>query len=159
MIIGDPFNFAIQFDVVKNWNAQGDLWRNGVFRMYLNGGVVFDFLDVVELRTTVGFYSKLPFKLLSPNERFGNARTLFCESNDYFVGDGVSLNSAICDLACTAMGGRECYVYYEACLENDRFIWSVDGGVTVSDALLPLGTLEKVIGEISKVDLSNGVFN
>lgn len=153
MIIGNPYNFAIQFDVVEAWNTPGDLWRNGVFRMYLNGVSVFDVLDVVELRTTIGFYSKLPLELLTPGEHLGSAHAVYTESNEYFVGDEDCLSSAICNLTCTAMGDRECYVYYEAGLDSDRFIWSVDEGLTVNDVLLPAGSLEKVVREISEINL------
>ena len=51
MIFGNPDSFALQFDIVDGWNVPGDIWRNGIFSMYLGGGRVFHFVDVVELRT------------------------------------------------------------------------------------------------------------
>ncbi|WP_197715391.1 Imm42 family immunity protein [Aquitalea magnusonii] len=31
MIFGEPFYFALQFDVVEAWNSPESIWRNGLF--------------------------------------------------------------------------------------------------------------------------------
>jgi hypothetical protein len=41
MIFGNPDSFALQFDIVDGWNVPGDIWRNGIFSMYLGGGECF----------------------------------------------------------------------------------------------------------------------
>ena len=49
MIYGDPFRFALQFDVVESWNEPGDIWKNGLFALYIEGDKVFDVVDSFEL--------------------------------------------------------------------------------------------------------------
>lgn len=62
MIVGDPFYFALQFDTVGAWNSSRDIWKNGLFYLYIDGSRVFDVVDVLELKTTVGFYRNLPIE-------------------------------------------------------------------------------------------------
>ncbi|MEN1833480.1 immunity 42 family protein [Pseudomonas lijiangensis] len=154
MILGDPYAFAVQFDVVESWNIQGDSWRNGVFVLYVDGQKVFDHLDVVELRTTIGFYSGLPLESLGCGEVESDFTMLYREAESYFTGEGESLSEGLCSLTCTAMEDRGCYVYFQRCAESDRFVWSVNGGVDISEAIFPQGTLRSVLVQLSGVNIS-----
>jgi len=55
MIYGDPFNFALQFDVVETWNTPGDIWKM-FFSLYVNGNKLFDVVDIFELTTTFSLF-------------------------------------------------------------------------------------------------------
>ena len=58
MIFGDPFLFSIQIDIVKEWNAENNYWRNGLISLYLNGSREFSLVDACEIRTNFSFYKK-----------------------------------------------------------------------------------------------------
>ena len=61
MIYGDPFKFALQFDIVDTWNVRGSEWKNGIFALYVDGSRLFALVDPVELRTTFDFFKQIPF--------------------------------------------------------------------------------------------------
>lgn len=154
MILGDPYAFAVQFDVVESWNIPGDSWKNGVFILYVDGQRIFDCLDVVELKTTLGFYSGLPLESLGYGEVESDFVALYREAESYFTGDGESLSEGLCSLTCTAMEDRGCYVYFQRCTEGDRFVWSINGGANISEAIFPSGTLKSVMDRLSAVNMS-----
>ncbi|WP_368669372.1 Imm42 family immunity protein [Histophilus somni] len=35
MIIGDPFKFAIGFNLIKEWNEDSTPWINGIYDIYI----------------------------------------------------------------------------------------------------------------------------
>lgn len=56
MIVGDPFLFAIQFDIVDEWNEETrDSWTNGLFDIYINGERYPQELSEVELNGDLSF--------------------------------------------------------------------------------------------------------
>lgn len=128
MIYGDPFYFALQFDVVNAWNTAGDIWKNGLFSLYINGGKVFDIVDVFELKTTFSFYSKAPIDDLNVNDSGVEAVVLYKNARDYFIGDGEMLIDGLFDMTCTAMGDNGCYLYFIKTSNGDRLVWSTDRG-------------------------------
>lgn len=146
MIYGDPFKFALQFDVVEAWNEQGSFWKNGLFAIYIGGARLFSLVDAVELRIALGFFKKIPFGKV----KFGNADlaaiNVFENAHEYFMGDGDELMEGVLCLTCTAMGDEGLNVYLMKSPTGDRLIWSSDGGETVSECLLDKGVVAAVIG-------------
>lgn len=60
MIYGDPFKFALQFDIVDTWNLRGSEWKNGIFALYVDGSRLFALVDPVELLQHLISLSKYP---------------------------------------------------------------------------------------------------
>ncbi|WET39805.1 immunity 42 family protein [Citrobacter enshiensis] len=148
MIYGDPFIFAFQFDVVESWNTPGDIWRNGMFSLYIEGNKLFDVVDVFELTTTFSFYSKATITDLSVNDLSIDAIALYKNARNYFIGDGEVLIDGLFDLTCTAMGDNGCYLYFLKTSNGDRLVWSTDCGRKVKEAILPRGTVHSVINQL-----------
>lgn len=148
MILGDPFYFALQFDVVESWNSPGDTWKNGLFSLYVGGQRVFGFVDVFELRTTFGFYCQAPVDKLCPNDVVIDGATLYRNAEDYFTGEGEELIDGLFDMTCTAMGDNGVYLYFLKTGSGDRLVWSIDDGASVSEIMLAPGTICGVIEEL-----------
>lgn len=148
MIYGDPFCFALQFDVVEDWNVPKDIWMNGVFSLYVEGNKLFDVVDVFELTTTFSFYSKAPINDLYVNDVDVDAIELYQNAWDYFIGDSDELIDGLFDMTCTAMGDNGCYLYFLKTSNGDRLIWSIDRGKKISETTLPPGTIQSVIDKL-----------
>ncbi|WP_288821596.1 immunity 42 family protein [uncultured Leclercia sp.] len=148
MIYGDPFLFALQFDVVESWSTPDSIWKNGLFSLYVEGNKLFDIVDVFELTTTFGFYSNAPIKDLSVNDLAIDAIALYKNARDYFIGDGELLIDGLFDMTCTAMGDNGCYLYFIKTSNNDRLIWSSDRGENINETMLPPGTIHCVINKL-----------
>lgn len=84
MIYGDPFIFALQFDVVEAWSAPGDIWKNCLFLLYIDGQRLFGNINPVELKTTFGFYSNAPLDKLGVNDSSIDAHGLYQNAASYF---------------------------------------------------------------------------
>ncbi|EDU7996622.1 hypothetical protein CSM15_005098 [Salmonella enterica subsp. diarizonae] len=153
MIYGDPFIFAFQFDVVESWNTPGDIWRNGMFSLYVEGEKLFDIVDVFELKTTFGFYSKANIHDLNVNDLTIDAKALFKNAWDYFIGDGEVLVDGLFDLTCTPMGDNGCYLYFLKTTNGDRLVWSIDHGRKVNETILPSGTINYVINQLHREEI------
>jgi hypothetical protein len=106
MIIGEPTYLALHFDVVEEWNLPGNTWRNGVFSLCLGGEATFCASDVVELKTTIGFYSKAGILDLPISDIKIDAVDLYRNAESYFAGDGERLIDGLFDMTCTAMGDK-----------------------------------------------------
>lgn len=52
MFFGDPYKFAIQCDIIPEWNDDY-FWVNGIFNIYIDGNSVFSELYTSELRFTL----------------------------------------------------------------------------------------------------------
>ncbi|ACA31408.1 Imm42 family immunity protein [Histophilus somni] len=52
MFFGDPYKFAIQCDIVSEWNDDY-FWINGIFNIYIEGNSVINELYTSELRFTL----------------------------------------------------------------------------------------------------------
>lgn len=150
MIYGDPFYFSLQFDVVELWNSPDDLWRNGVFSFCLDGRNLFNLVDVFELRTTFSFYSNMKIDELACNDTSIDPITLYRNAERYFTGDGENLIEGLFDMTCTPMGDNGYYIYFMKTSHNDCLVWSNDDGNTINQTLLPSGTINSVIKELSK---------
>ncbi|WP_197715390.1 Imm42 family immunity protein [Aquitalea magnusonii] len=106
---------------------------------------MFEIVDVVELKTTFGFYSKSPIEELCINNIEIDAVDLYRNAEKYFIGDGEELIKGLFDLTCTAMEDGQCYLYLIKTDEGDRLVWSTDNGENVSEAILPVGTIKETI--------------
>lgn len=149
MIYGDPFKFALQFDVVEEWNSIGSEWRNGLFAMFIDGESIYASIDVVELRTTLGFFKAVPNSPRDCGMPETSASELFQAAHDYFMGDGEERPNGVVSLTCTAMGDVGCCVYLMASASEDRIVWSFDEGLTVSEYVQEAGTVAHVISRAS----------
>jgi Immunity protein 42 len=145
MIYGDPFRFALQFDVVEAWNVQGNEWRNGVFAAYVDGERLFALVDVVELRTTFDFFKRISFEEIKFGSINISAVDVFRNAYKYFLNDGEVLSEGIIDLTCTAMEDSGLNLYLLKTIAGERIIWSWDGGITVSEYRLDAGFFASVI--------------
>ncbi|MDH2912048.1 immunity 42 family protein [Kosakonia sp. HypNH10] len=150
MIYGDPFIFALQFDVVEALNAPGDTWKNGLFSLYIDGQRLFGNINPVELKTTLGFYSSVPLDKLCVNDSSIDAHSLYQNAASYFTGDGTELIDGLFDMTCTAMEDNDCYLYFMKKREGDLLIWSLDGGMNVSEKILPKNTLSCVVSLLQR---------
>ncbi|MCY1293132.1 hypothetical protein D3C80_975080 [compost metagenome] len=144
-MLGDPHYFAIQIDVVVSWNIPDDIWKNGLFYLYIDGKRVFDNLDGVELATTVGFYRNAPIDQLPVSDIDMDVVSLYRNAEAYFTGDSEQLVEGLFDLTCTGMGDAGCYLYYIRTRSGDRLVWSSDNGVTVREITLEAGAVSKVV--------------
>lgn len=148
MIYGDPFCFALQFDVVEVWNDPGDIWKNGMFSLYVEGNKLFGIVDVFELTTTFSFYAKAQINDLHVNDLDISAIALYKNARDYFIGDGEELIDGLFDMTCTAMGDNGCYLYFIKTSKGDRLVWSIDRGKEINETILPPGTIYSVIDKL-----------
>lgn len=149
MIVGDPFFFALQFDVVESWNSNDGFWKNGVFSLYINGERVFGVLDVFELRTILSFYSKVPVDDLRVNDLVVSGKDIYENADSYFLGDGTVLMDGVLDLTCTPMGDSDCHLYFVRTRARDRLVWSVDGGVNINEFFLEAGFMSKFVKSLN----------
>ncbi|WP_239373794.1 immunity 42 family protein [Snodgrassella gandavensis] len=145
MIYGDPFYFALHFDVVPYWNDEEGFWQNGLFYFYIDGKRVFELVDIFELKTIFSFYKNIDISQLSMVDENIHYADLYKNAENYFTGDSEKLIDGLFDLTCTPMGDNGCYVYFCKTLENDKFIWSIDDGKTINQSLLPPRLVESVI--------------
>ena len=150
MIYGDPFYFSLQFDVVEIWNSPDDIWRNGLFYLYIDGKRMFDIVDVYELKTIFSFYSKSPINDLYINDLDISPVDLYKNAESYFTGDGDVLIDGLFDMTCTAMGDNGCYLYFIKTSFNDRLVWSIDDGENINETLLPPGTILDVVSKLNQ---------
>lgn len=150
MIYGDPFAFALQFEVVDAWNIPGDTWKNGIFSLYVDGRRLFSAIEPVELKTSFSFYSNVPMDELCINNLNIDADSLYKNAESYFTGDGADLIDGLFDMTCTAMSDNACYLYYLKIKEGDRLLWSVDDGKHITEKILPKNTISKVVNQLQK---------
>lgn len=148
MIYGDPFRFALQFDVVESWNEPGDIWKNGLFALYIEGNKVFDVVDSFELRTTFSFYSKVPINELAINDLDVDKNKLYTNAKDYFLGEGEKLIDGLFDMTCVPMEDNRCYLYFMKTNAGDRLVWSTNNSSKINEAVLPSGTIFNVLNEL-----------
>lgn len=134
--------------MVDEWNTPGDIWRNGLFSLYINGGKVFGAVDVFELTTTFIFYSKVPINDLKINDLSIDAVSLYKNAKEYFIGESDELIDGLFDMTCTAMGDKSCYLYFIKTSSGDRLVWSIDGDNKVNEIILPSGTIFDVIDKL-----------
>lgn len=153
MIYGDPFLFALQFDVVECWNDPDDIWKNGLFALYIEGKKVFDTVDAFELRTTFSFYSKAPINQLFINDLDVSAGELYNNAKDYFLGDGEKLIDGLFDMTCVPMEDNRCYLYFIKTSAGDRLVWSVGTSDRINETVLPSGTILNVINRLQDCHL------
>ena len=150
MIYGDPFTFALQFDVVDSWNAPGDIWKNGMFAIYIDGKRIFSVVDVFELATTLSFYSKSNIEELKENNTLSSASEVFKNAQEYFLGDEEVLIDGLLDLTCTAMEDNCCYLYFLKTSNGDRLVWRSENGGEINNITLPKGNVLNVINHLEQ---------
>ncbi|MDI3414628.1 MULTISPECIES: immunity 42 family protein [Pantoea] len=153
MIYGDPFHFALQFDVVECWNDPDDIWKNGLFALYIEGKKVFDDVDAFELRTTFSFYSKSPINQLVTNDLDFGADELYNNAKDYFLGGGEKLIDGLFDMTCVPMEDKRCYLYFIKTSVGDRLVWSANTSDQINETVLPPGTILNVISKLQDCHL------
>ncbi|WP_225774690.1 Imm42 family immunity protein [Pseudomonas sp. Marseille-Q5115] len=150
MIVGDPFNFAVQFDMVEQWNSD-EFWRNGIFSLYINGVRLPNILDVTELRASLACYIKLEDIVASNGLEGIAAEYIYEKTNSYLFGDGTDYIDGVYDLTCTMMADAGCHAYWIGCAESEIFVWSLNGGENIESASLPSGTFYLVASELKKI--------
>lgn len=150
MIYGDPFSFALQFDVVEAWNIPGDTWRNGIFSLYIDGERLFHAIEPVELKTTFSFYSNAPLDEICINDLNIDVGSLYKNAESYFTGDGTELIDGLFDMTCTAMGDHACYLYLLKTSKGDRLLWSTDNGKHINEKILPENTISKIVSQLQR---------
>lgn len=153
MIYGDPFKFALQFEVVTAWNAPDDIWKNGLFSLYVDGRMVFGAIEPVELKTTFSFYSNAPLDDLCINDLSIDTDNLYRNAENYFTGDSTCLIDGLFDMTCTAMEDNACYLYLIKTSDGDRLIWSTDDGKHIIEKILPKNTISDVVKLLQKSSL------
>ncbi|WP_210530785.1 immunity 42 family protein [Pantoea ananatis] len=153
MIYGDPFHFALQFDVVECWNDPDDIWKNGLFTLYIEGKKVFDDVDAFELRTTFSFYSKSPINQLVINDLDFGADELYNNAKDYFLGGGEKLIDGLFDMTCVPMEDKRCYLYFIKTSVGDRLVWSANTSDQINETVLPPGKILNVISKLQDFHL------
>ncbi|WP_440466743.1 Imm42 family immunity protein [Pseudomonas sp. YH-1] len=152
MIVGDPFSFALQFDVVNSWNLPGSSWKNGVFSLYISGEGVFSAIDVVELGSIFCFYSNALVEDLPINDLKIDSAGLYKSASEYFWGDGVELVDGLFDMTPTVMSDGELFLYFVKTSVGDRLVWSASGEA-VKEVYLEAGTVLNVIKELRSCNL------
>ena len=75
---------------------------------------------------------------------------LYQNAESYFTGDGTELIDGLFDMTCTAMEDNECYLYFMKKSEGDLLIWSLDGGINVSEKILPENTVSNVVSLLQR---------
>ena len=110
-------------------------------------------MDVFELTTTFGFYRDAPVETLSTNNLVVGKEVLYQNAEDFFMGDGEELIGGLFDMTCTAMGDNGVHLYFIKTVSGDRLVWSVDNGISVSEAMLAPGTVAEVIQELRACSL------
>jgi hypothetical protein len=148
MIYGDPFKFALQFDVVDAWNIADSEWRNGIFALYVNGARLFALVDPVELRTTFNFFKKTPLNEVKFGSAYIDTKKVFENAYEYFLGGGNDLAEGVVSLTCTAMSDGDLNLYLMKLSCGDRLIWSFDHGETVSEHMLEMGEVASVVDDM-----------
>lgn len=53
-------------------------------------------------------------------------------------------------MTCTAMEDNACYLYFMKKNEGDLLIWSLDGGINVSEKILPKNTVSDVVSLLQR---------
>lgn len=75
---------------------------------------------------------------------------LYQNAESYFTGDGTELIDGLFDMTCTAMEDNACYLYFMKKSEGDLLIWSLDGGMNVSEKILPKNTVSDVVSLLQR---------
>lgn len=149
MIFGDPFKFSLQFDVVEEWNVQDGYWRNGLFSMYVNGERLFKSIEPVELRTTYSFFRETKISEFNFDDFNFPLSDFIKNINNYFMGDGETLENGVTNLTCTAMIDNGINVYYIKSTSADLIMWSLGFGDEISSCILDPGTIDAVIQKLA----------
>ncbi|HDL5700014.1 TPA: hypothetical protein PXE99_001841 [Mannheimia haemolytica] len=114
MFFGDPYKFAIQCDIIPEWNDDY-FWVNGVFNIYIDGESVFS-----ELYT-----SELKFTLANITEDILNDIVLV---NDNFSldNDFIQKNNLL-PISSPEMEDNAIFVYVFFSKKNDHIFFSKEG--------------------------------
>lgn len=147
MIYGDPFGFAIQYDVVKAWNENKNFWKNGLFFIYI-GGEKIGLVDVVELKTAISFYRKCGDVEVAYYEENPEFREIYRLGMNCFYGDGNDASGSVIDLTCTAFGDGGLFIFYTKTQASDVLVWGGAGEEDVKGKVFPLGTVTSVLQEL-----------
>jgi hypothetical protein len=148
MIYGDPYRFAVQVDKASAWTLPGDIWINGIFSVYLEGKRVFDIVDTMELRTTVGVFTKSDLDSLEENNMDISKEEIIRNAHACYILGTEELYKGVRDLTCTIMGDHRFYLYFVKTKQYDRIIWSDDDRKTAHESRLEPGTVWNVINSL-----------
>lgn len=148
MIYGEPFDFAIQFDVVDCWTDPDGYWLNGMFCMFVDGRRMVEAVEVTELKVAVNFYAKMELDRVIDGDPEITAENLFKTAHDYFFCGGAHLISSVQDLTCTYLSDFGCFIYFQQLTNSDRLVWSCDFGKTVHEKIMSVGTVINVVKSI-----------
>ena len=151
MIVGDPFDFAISWEIVESWNTNASVWENGIFRMYIGGVQLPPKLEVAELKVCIGTYAGMNFssfeECLLPLDVMSRRLEIV---KHYIQQESTKEESAlfdkrkIIDLTCTAMEDQSCWAYLlKKSSKEESIIWTMDGQI-MHENLLPINTVKNV---------------
>ena len=153
MIVGDPFDFAISWEIVESWNTKASVWENGIFRMYIGDVQLPPKLEVAELKVCIGTYAGMNFSAFENsltsqatlNRRLDLVRNYIQQKN---TKEELALFSEgqILNLTCTVMEDQNCWAFLlKKSDKEESIIWTLDDGDEIHEHTLPLKTVENVI--------------
>lgn len=116
MIIGDPFDVAIRFDVVKIWNEGSD-WVNGIFEIYINGEPYPKTLCETEFRVNIFHF----FSGFHKNMKEIDSRDfeLLCINQEKDVIDKLMEENKMHEISSSEMSDSGCSIYFFFNPEHD----------------------------------------
>ncbi len=117
MFFGDPYKFAIQCDVINEWNDDC-FWINGIFNIYIDGVPILGEVYTSELKFTLAnFTEEVLFSMKSIE---------FSEFNHFNeIVDNIAFN-----IGSSEMEDKEIYVYFVFNKNNDYVLLKSKGNVT-----------------------------
>ncbi len=132
MIIGNPDEFALQFDTVAAWNDCGGIFDNGVMNVYVNGENIFKDLGVlshtlgIELSYFQGL-SKLDFSKTA-SDNFLNTSNVFLKEMvlDGVLQLGLDYSVGIIPISITAFEDKGAFLCFINTSKVERLIWTTD---------------------------------
>lgn len=111
MFFGDPYKFAIQCDIISEWNDDY-FWVNGVFNIYIDGKSIFN-----ELHT-----SELKFTLANITDEIIDAMVIVKDSCE--LSNGAIKNIELLAISSPEMEDNNIFVHAFFSEENDYILFS-----------------------------------
>ena len=132
MIIGNPYEFALEFDTVAAWNDCGGGFDNGVMHVYVNGENIFKGLGVLnhtlgtELPCFQGF-SELDFSKTA-SDNFLNTSNVFLKEMflDGILQLGLDYSVGVIPISITAFEDKGAFLCFINTSKVERIVWTTD---------------------------------
>lgn len=118
MFFGDPYKFAIQCDIVSEWNDDY-FWINGVFNIYIESNPVINELYTSELRFTL---ANITDDILGSMVQTDNINVI----------DNISSEQRkLLSISSPEMEDNSVFVYFLFGKDNDYILLDKDGEVSI----------------------------